>query len=171
MACGDAANTLGLVDRAASEGIAAGQLTEQLLGYFRDLIAVTVGCPAEMQRHTSESLYEELRSLGAFWGIERLLAIVGMIDQTLVRIRHTVHGRVLLEATLVQICHLPDLQAIADVVAALESGGNGASATHPDRPRIASPITARPTQHDEKKNAEPVSLSSRSMFRLFRLKM
>ncbi len=155
---GDAASTLALVDRAASEGIAAGQLTEQLLGYFRDLIAVTVGCPAEMQRHTGESLHAELRTLGESWGIDRLLAIVGMIDQTLVRIRHTVHGRVLLEATLVQICHLPDLQAIADVVAAMTAGG-GVSLGSTSRPRLAPVSTPRPAQVDEKKNIESSSLT------------
>jgi DNA polymerase III subunit gamma/tau len=122
LANGDAATALALVDRAATEGIAAGQFTEQLLGYFRDLIAVTVGCPAEMQRHTSEALHGELRTLGEQWGIDRLLAIVGMIDQTLVRIRHTVHGRVLLEATLVQVCHLPSLQSLADVIASVALG-------------------------------------------------
>lgn len=150
LARGDAAGALGLVDRAASEGIAAGQFTEQLLGYFRDLIAVTVGCPPEMQRHTSESLHDELRSLGVQWGIDRLLAIVGMIDQTLVRIRHTVHGRVLLEATLVQICHLPNLQTIADVIASLQSGG-GVLPGAADRSR---PLMAVDRPADEKKNIE-----------------
>ena len=158
LARGDAASSLALVDRAASEGIAAGQLTEQLLGYFRDLIAVTVGCPAEMQRHTGESLHAELRTLGESWGIDRLLAIVGMIDQTLVRIRHTVHGRVLLEATLVQICHLPDLQAIADLVVAMNAGG-GVSSGSTSRPRLAPVSTPRPAQVDEKKNIESSSLT------------
>jgi len=150
LARGDAAGALGLVDRAASEGIAAGQFTEQLLGYFRDLIAVTVGCPPEMQRHTSESLHDELRALGVQWGIDRLLAIVGMIDQTLVRIRHTVHGRVLLEATLVQICHLPNLQTIADVIASLQSGG-GVLPGAADR---SHPVMAVDRPADEKKNIE-----------------
>ena len=43
------------------------------------------------------------------------VAVVGLLDQTLVRIRHSVHSRVLLEATLIQICHLPDLQHLADL--------------------------------------------------------
>ena len=160
LASGKAGDALVLVDRAANEGIAAGQFTEQLLGYFRDLIAVTVGCPPEMQRHTSEALHDELRALGVTWGIERLLAIVGMIDQTLVRIRHTVHGRVLLEATLVQICHLPDLQSLADMAAALASGsnamGNGGATnvTQAERPRIQATPLKRSPDRDEKKNVE-----------------
>ena len=164
---GNAASALALVDRAASEGIAAGQFTEQLLGYFRDLIAVTVGCPAEMQRHTSEALHSELRALGEQWGVDRLLAIVGMIDQTLVRIRHTVHGRVLLEATLVQICHLPNLQSIADIIASISGGaprassgqatGGQASGGQATRPAIS---VNRPADANEKKNIEPAPLTA-----------
>jgi len=149
---GAAKEALRLVDVAASEGVAAGQFTEQLLGYFRDLVAVAVGCPAEMQRHTNESLHAELAELGAAWGVQRLLAIIGMIDQTLVRIRHTVHGRVLLEACLVQVCHLPDLQAIADVAASVAGGGSIAMAS-PTKPS------------DEKKNIEPPRVTSPAVSR------
>ena len=151
LAAGDAKEALRQIDQAAIEGIAAGQLTEQLLGYFRDLIAVAVGCPAEMQRHSSESLHDELKLLGQTWGIQRLLAIVGMIDQTLMRIRHTVHGRVLLEATLVQICHLPNLQTIVDIAASLAAGVPGAISA----PRTKDASAVISTLPSEKKNIEP----------------
>ena len=36
------------MDTAVDEGVDAGKLAEQLLGYFRDLMAVTVGCDASM---------------------------------------------------------------------------------------------------------------------------
>jgi DNA polymerase-3 subunit gamma/tau len=119
----DPKQALHLVERASGEGIAAGQLAEQLLGYFRDILVATVGCPAEMQRHANESLHDELISLGKKWGLQTVLAILGILDQTLVRIRHSLHGRVLFESALIQICHLPDLQAVADLAATLAGGG------------------------------------------------
>lgn len=119
----DPKQALYLVERASGEGIASGQLAEQLLGYFRDILVATVGCPAEMQRHANESLHDELMSLGQNWGLQTVLAIVGILDQTLVRIRHSLHGRVLFESALIQICHLPDLQAVADLAATLAGGG------------------------------------------------
>jgi DNA polymerase III subunit gamma/tau len=118
MADRDAATSLAMLDAAIDAGVDAGRLAEQLLGYFRDLLAVTVGCDASLQRHTALSMHGELKTLGERWGLQTVLAVVGLIDQTLVRIRHSVYGRVLLEATLIQICHLPDLQAIADLAAA-----------------------------------------------------
>lgn len=149
LAAGDAALALELVDRACGAGVAAGQLTEQLLGYFRDVLTATVGCPPQMQRHTGESLHGELRELGQRWGLQTVLAMVGMIDQALDRIRHSLHGRVLLEATLVQICHLPNLQKVADLAAALGGEGGRAAAV----PRAAAGQTAG----EEKKKLEPLT--------------
>lgn len=130
LASGDAARTLQLVDQACGQGVAAGQLAEQLLGYLRDLMLVTVGCPPEMQRHAGESLHAELKTLGKHWGLQTVLAIVGLIDHALVRIRHSLHGRVLLESALVQVCHLPNLQTVADLAASLtDNNGTGTSKT------------------------------------------
>jgi len=148
LAAGDALATLQQIDRACSQGVAAGQLAEQLLGYFRDLMLATVGCPAEMQRHASESLHGELKALGQQWGLQTVLAILGMIDHALVRIRHSLHGRVLLESTLVQICHLPNLQAVSDLAASLGGG----------KPLVA----ARPGGVDQKKKLEPLAATAPS---------
>ena len=115
LASRDAAAALKLMDTAVDEGVDAGKLAEQLLGYFRDLMAVTVGCDASMLRHASASMYQALHELGEQWGLQTVLAVVGLIDQTLVRTRHSVYARVLLEATLIQICNLPDLQHIVDL--------------------------------------------------------
>lgn len=149
MANGDAAGSLGMLDVAIDAGVDAGRLAEQLLGYFRDLLAVTVGCDANLQRHTSAAMHDELRSLGEQWGLQTVLAVVGLIDQTLVRIRHSVYARVLLEATLVQICNLPNLQSIADLAAAA-SEKSGTTPT--EKKKLASAKLPA--------SAEPVSLSS-----------
>ncbi len=121
MSSRDAAEALRQLDAGIDAGVDTGRLAEQLLGYFRDLMAVTVGCDPSLMRHTSASLHSELKELGDQWGLQTVLAVVGLIDQTLVRIRHSVYSRVLLETTLIQICHLPDLQNIADLAAAANS--------------------------------------------------
>ena len=120
MADRDAASALTQMDQAVDAGVDAGRLAEQLLGYFRDLMAISVGCDQSLMRHTSVALSDELKELGDKWGLQTVLAVVGLIDQTLVRIRHSVHGRVLLEASLIQICNLPDLQNIANLAAGAE---------------------------------------------------
>ncbi|WP_372716267.1 DNA polymerase III subunit gamma/tau [Novipirellula sp.] len=128
MAERDAAEVIRQLDAGIDAGVDAGRLAEQLLAYFRDLMAVAVGCDATLMRHTSTALYDELKELGERWGLQTVLAVVGLVDQTLVRIRHSVYARVLLEATAIQICNLPDLQQIADLAAAADS--IAASPTH-----------------------------------------
>ncbi len=139
MADRDAAAAMQQLDAGIDAGVDAGRLAEQLLGYFRDLMAVTVGCDASMLRHTSASLHGQLQQLGQRWGLQTVLAVVGLIDQTLVRIRHSVHARVLLEAALIQICNLPDLQNIADLAAAAGSVG---PAANPSAEKKNSPLAA-----------------------------
>ena len=145
MADRDAASAIKQMDEGIDAGVDAGRLAEQLLGYFRDLMTVTVGCDASLMRHTSVALNDELKTLGDRWGLQTVLAVVGLIDQTLVRIRHSVYARVLLEATVIQICNLPDLQNIADLAAAASAaGGNVSQAKRPAAPAEKKNV-AKPT--------------------------
>ncbi|MCD0463239.1 DNA polymerase III subunit gamma/tau [Roseiconus lacunae] len=144
----DAASALKQLDAAIDAGVDAGRIAEQLLGYFRDLMAVSVGCDPSLQRHTAASMHDELKKLADSWGLQTVLAVVGLIDQTLVRIRHSVYGRVLLESTLIQICNLPDLQSISDLAAAAKSGQSLSGAARPggEKKKLTNspPVTAEP---------------------------
>ncbi|QDT12807.1 DNA polymerase III subunit gamma/tau [Planctomycetes bacterium K23_9] len=152
MADRDAASAIEQLDAGIDAGVDAGRLAEQLLGYFRDLMAVSVGCDPSLMRHTSASLHDELKELGDRWGLQTVLAVVGLIDQTLVRIRHSVYARVLLEATVIQICNLPDLQNIANLAAAASDLGGAVGNAKP--PAAAGSTSSGPAS--EKKNvAEP----------------
>ena len=151
MADRNTAEAMRSLDESIDAGIDAGRLAEQLLCYFRDLMAVTVGCDPSLLRHTSASLQGELKELGERWGLQTVLAVVGLIDQTLVRIRNSVYARVLLEATLIQICNLPDLQNIANLAAAadnavLSAGQKKKPATAPQhRPIATTDSSSAPT--------------------------
>ncbi len=161
----DAASALQQMDAAIDAGVDAGRLAEQLLGYFRDLMAVTVGCDPSLSRHTSASLHDELKELGQRWGLQTVLAVVGLIDQALVRIRYSVYARVLLEATLIQICNLPDLQSIADLAAAartVSAGGekkNVANSPPIPKPHLALPETVKPVMMAAAITGEPPSVA------------
>ncbi|MEM6981215.1 MAG: DNA polymerase III subunit gamma/tau [Planctomycetota bacterium] len=120
----DAATALSLLDQAINDGIDAGRLAEQMLGYFRDLMTLVVGCDSSMMRYAAGSMAPAMTELGQRWGLQTVLAIVGMIDQTLSRIRLSVHARVLLESTVIQICHLPDLQVLAELTVAAQATGS-----------------------------------------------
>ena len=78
-----------------SAGVDAGQLIEQLFGYLRDCMAAAVGCPREVFLYTSPSSADDVVSAGKQLGLNTLLAIMQILDQTLSRMRYSTQGRIL----------------------------------------------------------------------------
>jgi DNA polymerase-3 subunit gamma/tau len=121
----DAAAALQEVETSVSEGVDLGALTEQLLGYFRDCLAALVGCSADLMLHVSSSDHAEALALGNQLGLETLLAMAQILDQTLSRLRQSTHVRTLVEVALVRLCKLDDLDALPGLVAELRGEGPG----------------------------------------------
>ena len=129
----DAAGALAELNAAVLEGVDTGQLGEQLLGYFRDVMGSIVGLPADMMLHSPASAFAEIHEMGRQWGLENALAAAQILDQALARMRQSVHGRILLEMAIVRICQLGDLRQLANVIEQLQSGAPAPS------PRVAAP--------------------------------
>jgi DNA polymerase-3 subunit gamma/tau len=122
----NAAAAIADLDAALNEGVDIGQLLEQLLGYFRDCLTAAVGCPAETFLHTSADEHERLTQAGKQLGLETILAMMQIIDQTLSRLRYSTQGRTLAEMAIVRIANLENLDDLTDVILQLR---NGAPAT------------------------------------------
>jgi len=165
----DAASALRELDTAASEGVDVGQLAEQLLGYLRDMMTVTVGGSADLVRTANPNSVDQLREWGKTWGTMTLLSALQLLDETIVKMRHSVQSRILLEVALVQICNLQDLQALSDLVKAFATQSpppartsvpQAASAlprpglTPPAPPAASTPAPAIKSMEDAKKKVE-----------------
>jgi DNA polymerase-3 subunit gamma/tau len=143
----DAAAALQQVENAVTEGVDLGALTEQLLGYLRDCLAALVGCPPELLLNSPESDFEQVAGMGQQLGLETLLAMAQILDQTLSRLRLSTHVRTLVEMALVRLCKLENLDALPALVAELRGGGQGFVASGPG-PVASGPGTApRSQQH------------------------
>jgi DNA polymerase III subunit gamma/tau len=101
-----------------------GALIEQLLGYFRDALAAVVGCGPEAMLHTAPADFTQVQSLGQQLGLETLLAMAQILDQTLSRLRQSVHVRTLVEVALVRLCRLEDLDALPALMEELRTGNS-----------------------------------------------
>jgi DNA polymerase-3 subunit gamma/tau len=145
----DASAALSALDSALFAGVDAGQLAEQLLGFFRDLMVAGVGGGRDLLRFTPLGEYERLRAIGQELGLTGVLAIVQLLDQAVARMRQSVHSRILLESAIVQICHLPNLQSISSMVDALSAG-----TSPPTSPATRPPIPKPNLLAEEKKNVE-----------------
>ena len=160
----DAASALADVESAVGEGIDVGQFAEQLLGYFRDMMAAQVGCDADLMLHSAPADYPGLRDAGQQMGLQTILAVVQIIDQAVTRMRQSTHVRTLLEVALVQIASLDELDDLAVVIQQLQSGGVSTTATRAGQPakRPAAAANAlqlqkvnNPAQKKKEKLVEP----------------
>jgi DNA polymerase-3 subunit gamma/tau len=110
------------VTAAVDEGVDVGQLLEQLLGYFRDMMSAAVGCPPDALLHTSPAEHQRLAAAGKQLGLETILAIMQIIEHTLSRLRYSTQGRTLAELALVRIANLENLDELSELIAQLRSG-------------------------------------------------
>ena len=164
----DAATALGEVDAAVREGVDLGQFAEQLVGYFRDVMAAHVGCGEDLLLHSGPNERPQLVEFGGQLGIQTLLAVVQILDQSVTRMRHSTHTRTLLEIALVRICKLDDLDELSSILGQVRDGTLTASGAAPPRATLSSgksvaavspATTASPSPVVEKKNPEPTSLA------------
>jgi DNA polymerase-3 subunit gamma/tau len=113
------AGALSELDLAIGQGVDVGQLLDQLLGYFRDIMATAVGCKAESLLHISAGEQAAVQSAAKQLGLETILAIMQILDQTLSRLKYVTYSRTVTELGLVRICQLEDLDALPLLIAQL----------------------------------------------------
>jgi DNA polymerase-3 subunit gamma/tau len=143
----DAARAITELNSAIADGVDPGQLAEQFLGYLRDVMTVAIGAPAELVRTADPSNVSDLKAYGNAWGLSTLLSAIQLLDESIVKMKHSVQSRILLEVALVQICTLADLQSIADIAQGIAQNLNPSSG--PKRAELP-PVQAPP----EKKNSD-----------------
>jgi len=144
----NAAAALAELDEAIAEGAEVGQLIDQLLGYFRDVMTQAVGCGENQLLYALPAQRDEIHSVAQRLGIQTLLAISQILDQTASRLRVSTQVRTLAEMAIIRICHLQNLDEISALIEQLKSGevdaASGAAAKknglasperHPLRPR------------------------------------
>jgi DNA polymerase-3 subunit gamma/tau len=136
MANHDAAAALGQLDGAIAAGSDPGQLMQQLLGYFRDVMAVSVGCDASGLLHTTSGHLDRIAAVAESYGLETILAITQIVDQALARMKQSTHARTLAEVALVRICNLEDLDALGDLIGQLRDGGTPVAPVAPAPRRV-----------------------------------
>ena len=148
----DAARAITELNSAIADGVDPGQLAEQFLGYLRDVMTVAIGAPAELVRTADPSNVSDLKAYGNAWGLSTLLSAIQLLDESIVKMKHSVQSRILLEVALVQICTLADLQSIADIAQGIAQNLNpSAGPKRAELPSVQAPSVQAPT---EKKNVE-----------------
>lgn len=140
----DAATALSELDAALAEGADVGQLIDQLLGYFRDVMTQAVGCDESRLLYALPSQRQEVREIAQQLGVQTLLAIGQVLDQAAARMRISTHTRTLAEMAIVRICSLENLDELASLIEQLREGTLDQSAPAVKKNSPASPAPTRP---------------------------
>ncbi|REJ68989.1 MAG: DNA polymerase III subunit gamma/tau [Planctomycetota bacterium] len=123
---GEAAAVLAGVDEAVGTGVDIGQLLEQLLGCLRDAMVATAGADAEdLLNSTDADDVALVREVASERGLVWIFAALEIIEEALGRLRVSTHRRTIAEVALLRICHLEELDGLADIVADLRAAGAG----------------------------------------------
>jgi DNA polymerase-3 subunit gamma/tau len=112
----DPKRALDLLAAGADEGLQLGELTDQLIAYWRDLMVLNstggVGTDLSVPPRHRDTLTKQAESLK----LDTILAGLDILNSTRARLRTSNYGRVLVEMALVRLGRLDDLASLSQLV-------------------------------------------------------
>jgi DNA polymerase-3 subunit gamma/tau len=118
----DAASALALLQDATERGVQSGELVDQLVQYWRELL-LTKSAGSDFEGLTfPQRVRETLQQQAQARSLDTLLAGLDILATTKVRLRGTNYGQVLLEMAVVRLSRLDNLLPLAQFAQLLENG-------------------------------------------------
>ncbi len=134
-------------NRAISDGVQLGELTDQLLSYLRDLMVLAAGANEVPLLSVGDSQRKRLSEQARDWGLQTLVAAMQILAETKGRMQRVTYGRALAELALIRISLLEDLESLDQLVGQLKSGAplSGVPLSAPPAAAKSSARMAAPT--------------------------
>lgn len=111
---------LEIVDQIYNYGYDIKEFYRALMGQFRNLL-ISLIVPQNSMLDLSESEQEEVSRLAERAGSEKLQALMNLLINREEDLRFTSHPRLILEATMIKLCHLGDFLSFGDLLDKIES--------------------------------------------------
>ena len=116
---GDALQKL---DSALCEGTQLEALTDQLVGYFRDLMVIACGADEVPLIAVSSDCRDVLSRQSKAWGLQTISTAMQILAEAKARMQRVSYGRAIAELALVRISLLEDLDRLDDLIAQIKGG-------------------------------------------------
>ena len=111
----DSKTALELLGRSVDEGMQLGELLDQLIDYWRDLMVVNCGgievADLSVPSRHRDTLIRQSKAIS----LDTILAGLDVLGTTKARLRGSNHGRVLMEIALVRLSRLDDLVSLSQL--------------------------------------------------------
>jgi DNA polymerase III subunit gamma/tau len=111
----DAGKALAVLDETAQGGLQMGELVDQMLSYWRDLMVVHCAGEQASDLSVPSRCRPDLVRQGKALTLDAVLAGLDVLSTTRLRLRDSSHGRTLVEMALVRLCRLSDLLPVAQL--------------------------------------------------------
>jgi DNA polymerase-3 subunit gamma/tau len=129
LAARDPAAVLENLQSITAEGVQAGEIVDQLLDFYRDLMVLCFPGDRPNLVAVSPAQKDEARQLAEKMGLATIQAAMEILAQTKTRLRGSTFIRTLVEMGLVRIATLEDLESLAEIVDRLRSSSDGSGGT------------------------------------------
>jgi DNA polymerase-3 subunit gamma/tau len=117
----DVPGVLALLGAACDDGLQLGELVDQLIGYWRDLMILVAAGPDAAEVQATGPQLTALRKQAKTFTLDTVLAGLDILTTTRMRLRGTNHGRVLVEMGLIRLARLENLLSIAQLAQLLHN--------------------------------------------------
>jgi DNA polymerase III subunit gamma/tau len=117
----DAGKALAVLEETAQGGLQMGELVDQMLAYWRDLMVVHCAGEQASDLSVPSRCRPDLIRQGKALTLDAVLAGLDVLSTTRLRLRDSSHGRTLVEMALVRLCRLSDLLPVAQLAQMLTS--------------------------------------------------
>ena len=119
----DAAGALADLDAAVQAGVDAGATGRTVVRLLSRLHGGLGRLPGrDIPLRLAGRRRRDIAAAGQRLGLQTVLAVMQILDQTLSRMRYSTQGRILAELALVRICHLEDLEELSQIIAQIRGG-------------------------------------------------
>jgi DNA polymerase-3 subunit gamma/tau len=130
---------LQLVGEATDDGVQLGELLDQLIGYWRDLMVLSCAGSEARDLSVGPRHRQTQANQAASLALDSILAGLDILNTTRARLRGSNHGRALFEMALVRLSRLDGLVSLAQLGHWLQGAGRAgtsAGSTSPARPAV-----------------------------------
>lgn len=134
---GESARVLQRLDEALAGGFQMGELLDQLMGYWRDLMVLNCAGAEKIELNILSRHREQLTQQARGLQLDTILAGLDVLSASRGRLQYSSHGRTVVEMALVRLSRLGQLLAVgqlSQMLGQLASGGTVPPASRPVAP-------------------------------------
>ena len=132
-------DALALLDTCLAEGVQLTELTDQLVGYLRDLMVTAAGAGGLALLSVADERRPKLETQAKAWGLNNILYALQVFSDAKLKMKNVTYGRALTELALIRISLVEDMESLSQIVQTIKTAKPGGGSARPDTLRPAAP--------------------------------